>query len=165
MDKQKTIRIFHEGHQKFKSIIDSLSDDQLNALNLDDYWTTKDILAHISAWYIIFIDEISGILSDKPIWITLHGNDEANDEFNRKEIFKRKNKSLDEVKKEWEDSFNKFISTVEKLSYLDWNHICKGIYKDDGEEVCMQSLFASLKRGFSHEGEHAGQIRRSIFPD
>ena len=157
MEKRVVIEILEKGHKDFKKVIGELDSETLDSVQAIGKWPVRDVLAHITAWYLEFIREIDSFLIDKPI-INLPSGDDA---FNQREVRLRKDKKLEELLKEWEDSYKALIGKVESLSEDEWNHICTGhFWPDTKEEVGVQSLFATYQdSGTSHEGEHAREIK------
>lgn len=155
MQKQKAIQVLKNGHEEFERIIKNLKQDEVETKLVVGKWSTRDVIAHISAWYWEFIREIDSILVDRPI-INVPSGDDA---FNEREVAARKDKKTKELVDEWEKSFKSLVKRVEGLTKNDWSHVCQGYYWPDGTKVTVQSLFSSyIDSQTSHEGEHARQI-------
>lgn len=158
MDKLKVIRDFKAGHRAMVDVIQKLSQRQLEEEKIIDNWTVKDILAHLSAWSLEVIKEIDRVLKNKPTWPKLYYSIKGEDKFNLEAVVKRKNKSLETVVQEWEQSFQIEIKKLEKLSGQEWLHQSNGDQWEDGRPVTVFSLFDYEYQDEQHETAHAKQI-------
>ena len=123
----------------------------------DSTWTIKDIIAHISAWHWQLVEDVDSILSNKKPWYG--GEDEAGkeNEFNRREVEKRKNWSLEKILQEREDSFMAVIERTRRVNDEEWTRE-SGHNWEDGTPVTVRSLFEYNYEGADHEGGHAKQV-------
>lgn len=156
MNQQDTIQFLRNDHQELKQAVDSLSSTQLTEIPVIEEWTAKDILAHICAWNWEEIKAIDEVLVNKKPWYV--GVEE--DEFNQKEVEKRKSWPLEKMLKEWEGSFTALIERMEKLSPKEWEFEA-GLIWPDRTPLSVKSLFNYRYEGAGHEGGHAKQIMQA----
>lgn len=110
------------------------------------------------AWNWEAIKEVDRVLSNKATLPVFYENKAQEDEFNRKEVEKRKDKSWKEILKEWDNSFWTQIKRMEQVSEDEWKHQSRNQFWSDGTPVTVYSLFAYEYGGEGHEGGHAKQI-------
>lgn len=148
MTKKEKIQYLKQGHEKLKNLINKLNKIQLTETKVLDNWTIKDILVHLAAWNIEYIKRINEvlILGKIPEW---WNSPEKEDEFNNKAIEERKNKDIEEILIEWENSFNNCIKRVEEISDEQW---------DNYKPIALKKFFIYEYHGLDHEGGHAKQI-------
>ena len=139
-----------------ENVINGLKEYQISQDLISVKWTTKDIIAHISAWNLelkIAIDDL--LKNEKPWFINEEELSEA--EFNAKETKKRKDWSLDRILDEWQTVFEQLIQRIMSLSKSQWEYQTPFEWTKD-MPVTVSSLFDYLYRGEGHEGGHAKQI-------
>ncbi len=158
IDRLETIQRFKREHEKLKKLISSLPKEYLRQKMLGE-WAIKDVVAHLAAWNWEIIDEVDRVLRNKATWPAQEDR-VWEDEFNRKEVEKRKGKSWKGVLKEWDDSFWAQIEKMERISDEEWNHQSGNQFRSNGTPVSASSLFVYEYRGEGHEGGHAKQIEQ-----
>lgn len=90
-------------HSRVKKLIEQYTPERREIV-IFDKWSIKDVVAHLNHWMVHDIDCLDHLMKGKePYW---HTN---NDEFNRKGIIFRKNKS-------WAEIYNEFNLLLEKLA-------------------------------------------------
>lgn len=158
MEKQKVMQAFEASHQKMADVIQKLSKEQMVKEKVLDDWSVKDILAHLSAWSWEAIKEIDRVLQNKATWHKLFEK-KGEDKFNKREVAKRKKRSLEKIIDEWEKSFQAEMARVEKLTKREWLHQSNRDKWRDGRPVTVFSLYGYEYQGEDHEAAHAKQIR------
>ncbi len=157
MNKEQTIQFLRNNHQKLEEVINRLEEKQIAEEIILTKWTVRDILAHISAWNWELIKATDDLLNDQEPWF-INEEECTEAEFNESEVRKRKSQSLDQVLKEWQDSFDELIRKIESLSSNDWEY--QTAFKWGGKmPVSVSSLFDYRYKGEGHEGGHAKQIK------
>lgn len=156
MKKQQAIQFLKENHRKLENIINRLKENQITKDIISDKWTSKDIIAHISAWNSELKKAIDNLLNyEKPWFINEEELTEA--EFNEKETQKRKNWTVEQILREWQSSFEELIQRIEDLSNSEWEYQTQFEWTKD-MPVTVNSLFEYTYKGEGHEGGHAKQI-------
>lgn len=156
MNKQKTIQFLKNNHKKLEKVINGLKKSQMVEKIILEKWTTKDILAHISAWNLELTKATDDLLNDEKPWF-INEEELTEGEFNEIETKKRKSLSLDQVLEEWQTSFVELIRRVKNLSTSEWEYQTPFEWAKD-IPVTVNSLFEYIYRGEGHEGGHAKQI-------
>lgn len=160
MEKQEVIQTFKAGHQKMADVVQKLSEEQMVKEKVLDDWSVKDILAHLSAWSWEAQKEIDRVLQSKATWHKLYFEKEGEDKFNKKEVAKRKKRSLEKIIDEWEESFRAEMTRLGELTEEEWTHQSDQDRWGDGTPVTVFSLYGYQYQGEDHEAAHAKQIRR-----
>lgn len=161
IDKQGTIERFKKEHAKLKKFVFTLPEEKFLPKIVGD-WSIKDVIAHLAAWNWEVIDEVDRVLKNKAIWPGRYDNTVGEDEFNRKEVEKRRDKSWEESVKDWDDSFSALIKRMERLSDDEWRHQSGNQTWSDNAPVTVFSLFDYEYEGEGHEGGHAKQIVENL---
>lgn len=156
MTQKEVIKLREKGHEKLKKAISGLTKKEMAQAKILGSWTARDIVAHLAAWNWRFMEEIDAILNNDAAWVGL--SDKEQDEFNEKEIEKRKRKSLKEILEEWDKSSQFVIKKIQQLTLKEWNHQSKKDVWEDGSPLTVKSLFSYQYKGEGHEGGHANQI-------
>ncbi|MFX0185628.1 MAG: DinB family protein [Candidatus Hodarchaeota archaeon] len=157
MNKQKTIQFLKNNHNKLEKVINGLKKSQMVEEIISGKWTTKDILAHISAWNLELTKATDDLLNDEKPWF-INEEEMTEAKFNEIETNKRKSLSLNQVLEEWQNSFTELIQRVKKLSTSELEYQTPFEWAKD-IPVTVSSLFEYIYRGEGHEGGHAEQIR------
>lgn len=159
MSKARAAKLLVDAHEKLGQVLKSLNGDQMTQVKVLGEWTVKDILAHLAAWNWECLEEIERALQDKATWHKLFEEEATEDEFNRIEVAKRRPKTVEEIRKEWEKSFQALITRVKNLSEAEWAHRSDQDHWQDGKPLTLGSLFDYGYTGESHEAGHAKQIQ------
>lgn len=107
MRKQTVINEIKSDSKELKDLVAGLSKYQLIEDKVTDLWTTKDIIAHLVAWNCEVVDEIDRVLENHASWPGKYENEEQESEFNKIQVEKRRDKAIDEILQEWENSQKK----------------------------------------------------------
>lgn len=160
INKGRVAKVLTRDHQKFNDLISQLNSEQMTKTTISGEWVLKDVIAHLSAWYWEYVREIDRVLKDQATW--QKPGDSGDDEFNKKETLKRKEKSVDEILEEWENSFSSLLKRIDKLTSEEWNHQSDEHLWNKGNPVTVFSLFSFEAEGLSHEGQHAKQLEEIL---
>jgi hypothetical protein len=84
--------------------------------------------------------------------------------FNKEQVEKRKNQSLEESLKEFEESYQALITKVENLTDEQWLHQSgEACWKGkSGQPITVFSMFDYTYGGEYHEAGHAKQIKEAL---
>lgn len=162
IDRQETIKRYKDEHEKLKKLVESLPEAKVLMSNTLGEWSIKDIVAHLAAWNWEAIDEVDRVLKDEATWPARYEDKAGEDDFNRKQVEKRKTLNWQKVLKDFDNSFWKQIERMEQLSEEEWRHQSRNQTWSDGTPVTVYSLFAYEYEGEGHEGGHAVQIKRFL---
>lgn len=162
LNKKDVINKLSLDSNNFKDLLNQLTPGQLEKTDLGEGWTVKDVVAHLAAWNEEVFAEIDRILNNQATWQNLYEAKEGEDEFNRREVEKRKDSSYEEVFNEWESSCNELLNRLENLTDEQWKHKSGndtwklGRFKD--VPVSAWSLFDYGEK--THEAEHLGALKK-----
>lgn len=159
LDKEQVIKILKDEHGKLALLINCLSSGQLEEEKVLGEWAVKDILAHLSAWDWEYVDEINRVLQNKATWHKLYESRGGEDDFNKREVGKRKNRKFNEIFSEWQRSFRSLIKRVENLTEKEWSYRSGKDVWNNGKPLTLNSLFSYEYENVSYEGGHAEQIK------
>ncbi|MBI3486224.1 DinB family protein [Candidatus Daviesbacteria bacterium] len=162
IDRKETIEQFKNEHQKLKELVTSLPQEQILKKETLGEWSIKDIATHLAAWNWEAVDEVKRVLNNEATWPDRYEDKAGEEEFNRKEVEKRKDNSWQEVLKDWDDSFWAQIELMEKLTDEQWKHQSGDETWSDGNPVTVYSLFGYEYEGEGHEGGHAKQVKKQF---
>lgn len=151
------IHFLRENHNTLEEVIRQLNKEQLTKFIIIGNWSTKDIIAHISAWNMEITKSINQILRNVKPWY-VDEEDLTEREFNKREILKRKEWSIDDVLEEWRQSFESLITRINSLSEQEWL-VQTNLLWEEGYPITLPSLFDYRYQGAGHEGGHALQIK------
>ena len=65
MKKEEVLHFLLEDHEKLVKTIDQLTNEQIKGITVIGTWTTKDIIAHITAWVLEITESIDQILENQ----------------------------------------------------------------------------------------------------
>lgn len=114
------VRKIREERQALMETVDSLDEEQVLAPELDEGWSVKDVLAHVTTWEKMMIrwveESLRGEVPDRPrpgeSWDDL-------DELNAELYEKHKDRPLDDVMEEFRRSGAQVRATVDRLTDAD----------------------------------------------
>lgn len=162
MDDAKKIAIenIEKAHSYFNQILSNLTEQQICEERVDGEWTTKDVIAHLSAWNIEYLDEIDRVLHGKSTWNKLYTTEEGDDAFNEANVVSRKDWSWEKINDEYKSSHKDLINRVRELTDAEWNYTLKdevwaATQEEAAKPVSVKSLFSLEIAGNAHEMEHA----------
>ncbi|MCA9397950.1 DinB family protein [candidate division WWE3 bacterium] len=159
---EQVIQQLQRSHEQLQQILHSVSTEQIQNAKLTDTWTTKDIIAHLAVWNWEMINEIQRILEDGATWDDYFVDEEKRNEFDINLVAERAGHSLDDVIKEWENSFQTLILTIQHLDGEQWQHQSSDSTWSsghlEGQPITVYSLFDRISQGETHEAMHTRQI-------
>ncbi|HEV2763509.1 MAG TPA: DinB family protein [Pyrinomonadaceae bacterium] len=142
MKRTELLERVREAHTRLVNALDGLSEEEASRAGLNENWSVKDALAHISAWEVEGARIISEI--QQGTWKPQQVNKELIDEFNARAVEERRARSMREVTDEFNTAHQEMERVLESLP----------------EEVDEKSPAFEYARAitFRHHAHHAGQI-------
>ena len=142
MKKTELLERVRASHAKLTAALEGLTDEHATRTGLNPQWSVKDALAHIVAWEREGTEAITqiqrGTYERKPF------NQETIDKFNAEAVERRREKSMGEIREEFDGVHATFVRLLETLP--DEIDEKSGIYKfTDGVAI-------------HHHAHHAAQI-------
>jgi hypothetical protein len=120
MTKPQLIEAITAGRKKFEATLSQLDEDQMTTPVLESGWSVKDVLAHIHVWETRMVQwlevsqrgEIPQMLPPGMTWDDL-------DTMNEETYLQNQDRSLSEVRAEFQQSFPKALDMVKSISEED----------------------------------------------
>ncbi|HJU55803.1 MAG TPA: maleylpyruvate isomerase N-terminal domain-containing protein [Pyrinomonadaceae bacterium] len=102
-----------EAHKGLTTALEGLTDEEATRVGLTEQWSIKDALSHISAWEI----EVARIVGEiqAGTWKPQRLNQEAIDEFNRKAVEDRRERSFPQVREEFDAAHSEMERVIASL--------------------------------------------------
>jgi len=105
-DKAKILADLDAAWGDLRALVDSVPGERLEQSDVVEDWSVKDLLGHMAFWAEKSANDLNALASGKEEEIATPGGDAGVNEWNAREAAARKGKSLDELRAEWETSFN-----------------------------------------------------------
>ncbi len=126
---------------------EKLSKDQFETHKITGVWAAKEILCHVAAWDLVFVELSKKMLKGEPFrgWPDF-------DDFNAREVSKRKEMSRDEIFKEVGKNRKAYIDFIKGLTdkELQMQH------ESEGHTFTIKGLAEDI---VSHDQYHLQQMR------
>ena len=102
-----------ESHQGLVNALEGLSEEEATRTGLNENWSVKDALSHIAAWEI----EAARIITEiqNGTWQPQRLNKEAIDEFNRQAVESRQERSMPQVREEFDAAHREMERLIESF--------------------------------------------------
>jgi hypothetical protein len=143
-------------HEKFLEAIADIPDDVATTQHVIDWWTLKDVLGHISTWYLVarqFIREY--VRGDVPVPLGIGQSDAEIDAYNKRAAAMRRDYSLARVRAELDAAYRDLIAATEALSDAG---VSKQLSTPWGDGDNLEKLIAV--NSYGHLPEHVEQIQQ-----
>jgi uncharacterized damage-inducible protein DinB len=102
-----------ESHDRLTRALEGLSEEEATRTGLNENWSIKDALSHISAWEIEAARIINEIQSGT--WKPQRLNKELIDEFNRQAVLSRQDHSMPQVREEFDAAHREMERVIASL--------------------------------------------------
>jgi hypothetical protein len=133
-----------EAHKGLVAALDGLSEDEATRVGLNENWSVKDALSHMAAWEI----EAARIITEiqQGTWKPQRMSKETIDEFNRQAVESRKERSMPQVREEFDAAHREMERLIETLP------------EEVDESTPTYKYIESVT--FKHFASHGAQIER-----
>jgi hypothetical protein len=156
--KEHILTALREQLDSWEELLASLSEEQINAPQLDFDWSIKDVMAHLWGWQQISIARMEGGLQDQEpeftSWAAELGDDWEENTDKTNALFYESNytKPWLEVHQNWRDGFLRFLELGNKVSEKD--------LLDGGRHSWLKgySLAFILVASYDHHQEHLEKL-------
>ncbi len=140
------------GYNQFEVLLTSLNEEQLTIPTVNDSWTIKDNIAHLTAWQSYLLNQLQGLIDGKqpPEFMPGLSEDEINEGFYEE----NKERPLAEVIADFHLSYQRVLADVESMSEETLN--APFPWRKDGSAVW--GLIAG--NTYEHYEEHGNIIRQ-----
>ena len=105
VDKAQILRGLDDAWGDIKSLVDSIPEQEKLQEGVVEEWSVKDLLGHMAFWANKASDDLKALSSGTEGEIEAPGGDEVVAEWNAREAAARKDKPLEELRREWLQSF------------------------------------------------------------
>jgi hypothetical protein len=113
--KQELLVSIKKSWDELNQVIANLSEEQMTQPGVQDDWTVKDIMAHISAWKRLAMDRIHAAATGADLQFPVIKGEEFVDTFNA-EVYQRfKDQALEKVRAEFQAANAEFLAQIEAL--------------------------------------------------
>lgn len=141
----------HSGYNQFEALLASLNEEQLTVPAVNDSWTIKDNIAHLTAWQSYLLSQLQGLIDGKRPPSFMPGLSE--DEINKGFYEENKERPLAEVLADFRLFHQSVLADVQSLSEETLN--APFPWRKDGNAVW--SLIAG--NTYEHYEEHSNIIK------
>ncbi len=133
-----------ESHATLTEALEGLSEEEATRVGLNENWSIKDALSHISAWEI----EAARIITEiqNGTWKPERMNKELIDEFNREAVENRQGHSMPQVREEFDAAHREMERIIESLP------------EEVDESTPIYKYVENVT--FKHFASHGAQIRK-----
>ena len=155
MTRDEILDAIKREHEKFLEAIADIPDEVATTQRVMDWWTLKDVLGHISTWYLVarqFIREYAR--GDVPTPLGFGQSDAEVDAYNKRAAAQRRDYSLARVRAELDAAYRDLIAAVEALRDAD---VAKQLSAPWGDGDNLEKLIAV--NSYGHLPEHVEQIQ------
>ncbi|MBE3559533.1 MAG: ClbS/DfsB family four-helix bundle protein [Ktedonobacteraceae bacterium] len=111
--KAELLQEMRSSYNAFKALLASLSPEQMTTPGVNDTWSVKDNIAHLSAWHHVALNRIQAMNQGTPRF-PLPGKTE--DEVNEHFYQQNKARSLDDILAEFDTTYQQIENEVQSLS-------------------------------------------------
>ena len=152
--KAEQISALKNEFNRWQTLLDSLSEEQINAPNLDENWSIKDVIAHLWAWQQRSIARMEAAQQNRePVFPRWSDNldpevDGEPDDLNAWLYQFNKDKPWSQVYNEWKTGFHRFIELSEAIPENDLLQAGKYAWLED------HALTVFLQASQEHHAEH-----------
>ncbi len=148
-DYNELLENFKKIQKRVKDLVDRYPPEKREQI-IFDKWSLKDVLAHLNHWMVHDVDCLEHLLRDEePFW------EPDLEEFNRRGIDARKDKS-------WEELYLEFNRLAEKISLL-YEQLPKGLQNKRFWMNRNETPIKFLEENISHwEGEHIPSLESNL---
>ncbi len=114
--KNELLEVINQTWADLNEIIDGLSEEQLlEPRAMDNGWSYKDIMAHITAWEMLAMDRINSAQTGEPLRYEVIESDDFANDFNADVYEKYKEKALAEIVDDFHKIHGEFVTQLEGL--------------------------------------------------
>lgn len=119
MDKAQELERMQIGYDAFDALLAPLTEAQMTALGVNDGWSVKDNLTHLSAWHKRVIQLLNATMQDTPLPDPTP--DLTTDEVNAQFYEENRHRPLQDVRAEFRATYQQVHEAVQAISDEDLN--------------------------------------------
>ena len=157
MTRDEILQAIERNHAAFLAAIADIPDDLATTKPIIDWWTLKDMLGHITLWYLVaikFVREYQQDGAPKPLGLI---EDADVDAYNKRGAAIRRDYSLARIRAEFDAAYRELLAVTQALKDQD---LVKPLPTEDwssGNATLEQMIAVN---SYEHLPEHIEQIRK-----
>jgi hypothetical protein len=143
------LRSLDHSWDELRAVIDSMSEPEMVEQGVVDDWSVKDLLGHMAFWADRAANTLTEVKAGRGDQVPGTESQEETDEWNAREAAARKDKTLPQLRKEWERAHAEARAALQK-------------FPDDELDQPFKDhtvVFSFGADTFAHYQEHASQIK------
>jgi hypothetical protein len=146
--------ILKYGHLWVHKHLDGLTEDQWLTPNVCGFWSTKDIIAHLTSYEWVLVEVLGSCVSSIPTPTLDQLNSVGGEEFNTLQVGKRQNQPVKAILDEYNQTYEKAMQILPKIPKEDLSQA--GTIPWYGSEYSLDDLI--VYQYYGHKREHCAQI-------
>jgi len=154
--RDEILNAIKNSHAEFLATLADIPDDVIARARVMDWWSCKDILGHVTFWYLVaiqFVREYRATGAPQPLDL----DDPKIDALNHREAAIRRDYPLARVRTELDAAYRELLTVTSTLSDADVNQILPAPWNAD-QPITLERLIAV--NAYEHLPEHITQIQR-----
>jgi len=148
--KADVLKSLDHSWNELRSAVESVSEDEMLAPGVTEQWSVKDLLGHIAFWANRAANTLTEVSAGRGDQVPGTESQAETDDWNAREAVARKDKTLAELRSEWERAHEAARAALEKFPEDKLDEPFK-------ERTVVFSFGADT---FAHYQEHAFQIKQ-----
>jgi len=145
-----------DAHTEFLATLAKIPDDVIVRERVMDWWSLKDILGHVTVWYLVALEFIREYQrGDTPTPLGFGQSDDEVSAYNKRQVVLRRDYALARVRAELDAAYRDLLAAIAKLNDADVRRQLPPPW-DAGDN--LERLIAV--NTYLHLPEHIAQIRK-----
>jgi uncharacterized damage-inducible protein DinB len=146
--------ILKYGHLMVLDTINGLSEEQWTTEGVCGAWSCKDLIGHLAAYEKLLEDVLCTFTGSEPSEISIEMGTLGPMQFNDAQAELRKDKNVEEIIKEYSDTYTRVASLVAQITPETWRQT--GTIPWYGEEYSLDDFI--VYSNYGHKREHCAEI-------
>lgn len=146
--------ILKYGHRTVLGAIHDIKDDQWTVGGVCGVWSCKDVIGHLGVYELVLVDVLGTFLSHTPSPVFMEMGEMGPLEFNDTQAARRKNKTADEILREYTNAHARVMELVPQIPAETWRKT--GTLPWYGEEYALDDYV--VYSNYGHKREHTAEI-------
>ena len=163
--RQEAISILEEGNARLHELLDGVSEEHLSreASIGGGEWSAKDLIAHLATWEELALRSLAEWRRGEVPWVESddgpfrRSGTERVDAFNARAVAENRGLSLEEVRRNSEETHQRLVAEITALSDEEWS--AKAFYSTEGGRrnrlvTLLGAILGAPKGPFAHAFAH-----------
>ncbi len=152
--KARLVQDIKTWHKKLEKRIAGFSREDMLRTKTVGEWSIKDMMAHVTAWEIYFLERYSEGLAGKKIDMPDWSKPGTVDAINRHIFEKNRSRDLNNIMKDFSATYQQILSIVESIPGTDM--FAQGKFAWTGKDTLADYIFVNTSE---HYAEHLASIK------